>query len=91
MNNSTDSMFDLNHDGKLDSGEQYYEYKVLEDITKDSSDCNANKNGTIPTSFGSDDTVRQILIFFRMCSHFFYSSCLCRWFLRERLEVKNED
>lgn len=77
IHNSTDNIFDMNHDGKLDSGEQYYEYQVFNEVTKDSENEKNHKNNSIPSSSNSEDTLHQIFIFFGCIVVFFIILAVC--------------
>lgn len=61
-NNSSDGMFDMNHDGKLDPGEQSFMYDTYDKIMNTSDDADRIKErGTHSDESDSESAAQGIL------------------------------
>lgn len=58
MSGSSNNMFDMNHDGKLDAGEQFFEFMVFNEMMKE-KDKEGKDDDDWGLDFGDDDWGRR--------------------------------
>lgn len=62
VHNSTDRMFDLNNDGKIDSGEQSFMYEAYDNTINKKTDDNSHR-GEGRSSLSGDDSMIMGIIY----------------------------